>query len=247
MKHFHKHGFTIIETILFLGISGSLIAGVLIGTGSSINTQRYRDSVVSLRSFLQQQYSDVSNVRNSSAINNTCGGISGYRGQTKCVILGRYVIVQNPTLSSILVVKNVIGIIPDQPIPPNPPLPTDDVGLINKYRIEVSTAMVTDDDTYNLEWDASMKNVVTNHNPMEFSMLILRSPTSGIIRTFIDADAIIPDADIGTLVTAPALKTDVTICVDSNGLFTGPPMAVLVNKNVTSASGIEMLGETSGC
>lgn len=243
MKHFHKHGFTIIETILFLGISGSLIAGVLIGTGSSINTQRYRDSVVSLRSFLQQQYSDVSNVRNSSASStNTCSGsltISN-RGQSNCVILGRYITVQD---QSNLTVKNVIGIIPLSVPPP----PTDEIPLLDAYHIFVSPT-TSDNDTYNLEWDASMMNVAASTDPVKnFSMLILRSPTSGIIRTFIDADAIIPDADIGTLVTAPALKTDVTICVDSNGLFTGPPMAVLVNKNVTSASGIEMLGETSGC
>ena len=42
-------------TLLF---SVMLIIGVLAGAGTSINAQRYRDSVTSLQSTLQQQYSD---------------------------------------------------------------------------------------------------------------------------------------------------------------------------------------------
>ena len=153
MKPFYKAGFTIIETMLFLAVSGFLIMGILAGTGVSINTQRYRDSVVSLRSFLQQQYSDVSNVRNSSQTN-PCLSSSGNRGQTDCVILGRYVTSQGV---SNLSVKNVIGTIPKPPVPGEPVRPTDDIGMLPYYKIE--TLSNIDDNTYNLEWDATMDYV----------------------------------------------------------------------------------------
>ena len=45
-----NNGFTVIETMLFLGVAGALTMGVLVGSGASINQQRYRDSVNSLKS-----------------------------------------------------------------------------------------------------------------------------------------------------------------------------------------------------
>ncbi len=243
MKPIRYAGFTMIETMLFLAVTGVLIAGILVGTGTSINTQRYRDSVVSLRSFLQQQYSDVSNVRNSSVSNNTCAGITGYRGQTNCVILGRYI--QAKSFSpSIVEVRNVIGTIPFSPAPGEPDPPTADVELLVQYGIKVSD-ILTDNSTYNLEWDATMKSK-TNSN-ISFSILILRSPSSGIIRTFIDDSPVTAATNISSLVVTTALSKSVTICVDSNGVLTGPKMAVMVNKDITNASGIEMFEKDSGC
>jgi len=239
MKPIRNYGFTIIETMLFLAVSGVLIAGILVGTGTSINTQRYRDSVVSLRSFLQQQYSEVSNVRNSSmASTDNCAGASYSRGQTNCVILGRYVWVKDS--SSTLEVRNVIGIIPLTALTGVP----SDVDLLKSYNIKVSPT-TTDDSIYNLEWEATMKTKL--NTDIEFSMLILRSPASGIIRTFINDSTSIAVGSIRTLVEPLALLKPVTICVDSNGLLNGPKMAVMVNGNITNASGIEMFEKDSGC
>ena len=38
-----KYGFTIIETMLFIAITGLVFAGVVIGTNGSLRSQRYRD------------------------------------------------------------------------------------------------------------------------------------------------------------------------------------------------------------
>src|SRR5665811_997144 len=93
MKLSNQAGFTIIETMLFLGITALLIMGLLVGIGTSINIQRYRDSVSSLQSVLQQQFSEVSNVSNDS-LSNACYGdnsTNNPRGQSNCVILGRLI------------------------------------------------------------------------------------------------------------------------------------------------------------
>ena len=83
---------------------------------------------------------------------------------------------------------------------------------------------------------------------MMFSMLILRAPSSGVVRTFIDSNAVIADSDVATLINQTALTQSAKTCVNSNGLFTGGKSAVIVMPNTTSASGVETLGEaTSGC
>lgn len=59
-----RQGFTIIEVILFLAITGALLAGLLAGSVSSIKRQRYNDSVNDFVEFLRRTYSEVVNVEN---------------------------------------------------------------------------------------------------------------------------------------------------------------------------------------
>lgn len=60
------NGFTIIEVMLFLAISGFLFVGIVAGAGSNISRQRYQTSVQDLAEFLREQYSTVSNIQISS-------------------------------------------------------------------------------------------------------------------------------------------------------------------------------------
>ena len=53
MKRVASRGFTIIEVMLFLAITGLLAVGVLATVGNSINVQRYRDAVVTLQTEVQ--------------------------------------------------------------------------------------------------------------------------------------------------------------------------------------------------
>ncbi len=94
-----QKGFTIVEVSLFLAITGMLIAGVLFAIGGSLNAQRYRDATQSFKSLLQEQYSDLSNTQNSRTNSWTCneptaGTVntgSAVRGQTNCLLIGKYV------------------------------------------------------------------------------------------------------------------------------------------------------------
>lgn len=249
MKLSNKAGFTIIETMLFLSITGLLAVGILIGTGTSINLQRYRDSVTSLQSILQQQYSEVANVSNDNNGTYLCNG-SGVsvalgsavpRGQSNCVVLGRYI---TTTSSTQLSIKSIVGF---QTIT-NPV--SDDVAALGQYKLAV---LPIDSETYEVEWGSSFvkPSLPLPGGDMNFSILILRSPLSGVIRTFIDSSKVVAVTNFAPatpFVDQSHLGRSAKICVNSNGLFTGTRMAVLVNANATSANDIEMLGDaTSGC
>ncbi|MCL1839633.1 prepilin-type N-terminal cleavage/methylation domain-containing protein [Candidatus Saccharibacteria bacterium] len=54
-------GFTIIEVMIFLAISGVLIIGIIAGAGATVARYRYNDAVQDLAEFLRSQYSTVVN------------------------------------------------------------------------------------------------------------------------------------------------------------------------------------------
>jgi type II secretory pathway pseudopilin PulG len=240
MKPVKTNGFTIVETMLFLGITGLLIMGILVGTGTSINIQRYRDSVSSLQSFLQQQYSNVANVSND-VMTNKCNpdGSDSTRGQSDCVILGKYIVVDSADNTK-LNVKNVLGTSCKTSS-------SNDIVTLQDCKIVIS---LDNAETYEMEWGSSAVKKA-DHNPMVLSMLILRSPSSGMIRTFVSGSpSAITDNNIQSILSEEnpsALQNDAKICVDSNGLFTGNMIAVQIDSNSTSASGVETLGDNSGC
>ena len=236
MKPKNEVGFTIIETMLFLGITGLMIVGILAGTGVSINIQRYRDSVSSLQTALQQQFSEVLNVSNSSSGNLACYGDGSVkaRGQSDCVLLGRFITTSND--SKTLLIKNVIGYIDD-----NATKASNDIEALKQYKIKISPVS---SDSYSIPWDAAVVKEGSN-NPISFSMLIVHSPLSGAVRSFIVVDSTV--SDIRNMLTKDALSQSAKLCVSSNSLFTGAKSAVVVMPNATSSSSIETQGDISGC
>jgi type II secretory pathway pseudopilin PulG len=240
MKASNQAGFTIIETMLFLGITGLLVMGVLVGAGTSINIERYHDSVTSLQSTLQQQYSEVSNVSNESSGDLKCYGDNKTDpvGQSDCVIIGRYI---STVDTSRLSIKSVVGYISNTDLFSSI---QNDINAIKQVNIQISPV---NGQTYDIEWGASLVKPGGN-NPLAFSMLILRSPVSGVVRTFINPSAVVADSDIATMLTQAALTQSLKACVNSNGMFTGGKSAIYINPSSTSGGGIEMQGEgISGC
>lgn len=249
MKSSKSEGFTIIETLLYLAITSVLMAGVLIGTGNSLNDQRYRDSVNTLQSFLQKQYTEVANVDNSTN-GNVCGmDTLSARGQSDCVILGKYITSDSANNDS-LVIKRVIGSVPT----------VSSTGLTDSQIFSFSTgqggynavvdANISSVQNYDLEWGSVMRSdAATGGGLLNFSLLILRSPESGVVRTFINNTSIIPANQIKTNLINPAsLNNPLKICLDSSSYFNGPRSAVLINANASTTSGVEYLGSgSSGC
>lgn len=243
----YERGFTIIETMLFLAITGVLIVTILVGTGTSINIQRYRDSVISLQTTLQDQYSEVINVRNSVSANEmTCDNNANVttnqnapaspRGQGDCVVLGRYIATIN---SSTLSINTVVGY-----IPPSAKLSSNDLDTLQLYKLNTIPSSTEE---YTIEWGSSVHRP-GGDAPLAFSLLILRSPTSGIVRTFINPDTSIATKDIGDLVAATYLTQPLKACVDAGGLFGTNKMAISITAGATSTTGVEILGDgTSEC
>ena len=113
-----RAGFTVIEVMFFIGISGMLLAGVLVGSSASIARQRYKDSVQDFAEFVRRTYSSVLNVEaqrkgplysndicninsqedirklplSGSKIDELYGGIvKGLPGRTNCAYYGKLV------------------------------------------------------------------------------------------------------------------------------------------------------------
>lgn len=94
---FKQNGFTIIEVLMFIAISGLLLLGAMASINGSINSSRFNDAVNSTTSYIQTQYSEVASGRNSRNSNVNCAngvvtpGGTSTAGMTDCVILGRLV------------------------------------------------------------------------------------------------------------------------------------------------------------
>ena len=261
MHRFSK-GFTIIETMLFLAITGLLVMAILIGASGSINRQRYQDSVVSLHSFMQNQYSEVMNVQNSRDSKWTCssdnvvtpvasGGIS--RGQTDCLILGNLI---TSSGTDKLTVRRVVGRIP---LPDNTADFSPENVFIKQKDITVGGTTVTingynasmissSQQTYNIDWGGKMMNL--DGEDFNFSIMIVRSPVTGLINTFIQKTVAIGNsAELQQYLGDGSLSsTNIKICVNPTGMFAGTPNAIQIKKGAVNASGVESLGDgESGC
>lgn len=229
-------GFTIIEVMFFLAITALMVVGVFGVTTNSINRQRYRDSIVSLQSFLQQQYSEVVNTSNGSAGTAECVSTAASpfpRGQSNCVILGRYITnIDDKTIS----VKSVVGVEIGSGT-----YFSDDITALNAYTPQFSPDGTQDAD-YSVSWGVSMVN--NTDNPSNFSVFIARSPLSGSVLTFVNPTA--KGIGPGVLVDANLLKplsSSANICINSNGLQSGKKSMVKIVAGASSASGVETLGE----
>lgn len=241
MKGLNQVGFTIIETMLFLGITGLLIAGILFGTGASINSQRYRDSVNSLASLIQDQYSQVSSVINNS--NNLSCGASGlsnsvgkFRGQSDCVLLGRLITIADMNITTSTVVGYKSG---------NTQTGNDISDLSSNYELfnlDSSSGSST------LEWGARISWPVSGNGSQpvgslrSLSLLLLRSPISGLIYTFSNDLTDTSSATLKSMVVPGAHtpgQNKRIICVDSNGGF-NVGLGVLVNSFASSPSSVQV-------
>ena len=244
MKERKTTGFTIIETMLFLAISGFLFVAILASTGNTINNQRYHDTVYSLQSFIQKQYSEIINVSNESSKSNCSAASEVLRGQSECVILGRYISTANDGAS--LKVYKVIGIEKSTATSGN-----DDIKIFSEqYDLEIYKLLdgQLDVEEYDLEWGAKLVNDASSEQgPSHFSILLLRSPESGIVRTFTDpSNESFNNEKINSIIADESrayLENNITACVDSNGLLSEPKSAIFIHANAAVQSDIEVIGD----
>lgn len=240
-------GFTIIETMLFLAISGALVVAMVAGTGASINIQRYRDSVETFKAYLQNQYGALSSVQNDRGNEWGCGASaetsdesSGeQRGQSECVLLGRYVTIE----SDVTTAYSVLG----RSLDPVTASDSDIDTLRNDYVLNVSSV---EKEESTLEWGVRIAwpkagdEAQTPTSPRSLALLLIRSPTSGQIYTF--TSDTIPSEPTPASLRAMIVSGDSvpgqrerTICLDSDGLFVSANASIYISPYATGPSSVE--------
>lgn len=254
-------GFTIIETMLVLAITGALVAAMFVGIGSSISIQRYRDAVTTFKDTLQQQYSALANVSNDRpntwSCNNAAQTIeeSGEaRGQSDCVLLGRLVTVDAGEIGIYTVLGNQRS---------TASAGNDIDKLRSDYLLNVSSVV---SETNALEWGTEIAwprtggGAQTPTTPRALSILFIRSPDSGQLYTF--TNNVAPEnptpANLQSMLVEGAGvpgQGERTICIEPTDLVPGERMAIVISQFAVGSGAIEVMtnellrssGRTSQC
>lgn len=257
-------GFTIIETLLFLSITAVLVVAILAGVGVSVNTQRYQDSVNSFQSLLQNQYASLQNVFNGRSSDWGCtdkavtvenGTSSKARGQSDCVLLGKYVFVQDQRIE----IADVVGYEVSTTV-------ENDINAIkNNYELGLSSVDLQSKELEwgtRIAWPLSGPESQAPGSSRSIAILIVQSPVSNSVYTFTSDGAGGVDSmsseDIKDMIvtgnTVPGQAAR-TICIDSDGLSISGNNAVYLSAYATNASSVEtrsnevmkQLGGTAQC
>jgi prepilin-type N-terminal cleavage/methylation domain-containing protein len=250
--HTPKRGFTIVETMLVLAITGVLIAGLLVGLGSSISNQRYLDAVSSFKTLLQDQYSQINNVTNDRDAGWTCNsnatpvktqGGGTAPGQSDCVLLGRYIGIENDQITS----ATVVGY---------PKSNTSSSGTIasikTDYTLGISTSSI---EKTSLEWGAHIAwptsggGSMTPTSPRSLGILMIRSPANGTSYTFTtdtvnQIDSVSSAVLLSMMVPSLSLTNPGqgarTVCLDPGGFNVPEKLAVYIGAGASGPGSIEV-------
>lgn len=242
-------GFTIIETMLFLAVTGLLIMGALIGTGTSLANQRYRDSVETFKNLLQTQYAELGSVKNARSDAWQCGSdakpVAGseYRGQSDCMIVGRYMVINQGDIS-------IYNVLARENSPGAPALTTDIATMRGNYTYNVADEV----EDRSIEWGAEIawpsagtgRRTITT--PRTIGILFVRSPESGRVYTFTSNDipsdptAIVSNTFRDMMVAGELIpgQSQRTLCIKSGGGILGGDRAVSIGSAAATANAIEV-------
>lgn len=239
-------GFTIIETMLFLAISGLVMAIVIVGIAAGVNRERYKDAVNSYVNFWQGQYSQTTNVINNRENQNPCDGSKIVddgsetdlgRGTSDCTVVGR--IITSSADGKTVTSSSVYATVDAASLLASPG--ADDRASLAQAKLIGDTVT----DTYQMSWGTRVvtskaeSSVVNN-----FSILIIRMPTSGQITTYVLKQAGKKPAEVAALGTTNA---DLLMCVDQAGLTAAPSMGVLLKAAAANSGGVVFSEIGSGC
>lgn len=239
-----QKGFTIIEVILFVAISGLLTSMLMVGVSMSINRQQYRDSVQAYVGFLRSEYSKVVNVENDRSrsvcpIDGADGRLETLRGQSECVIVGRYI----ATVGS-------LGSTNGDSYKSYP---------VYAYRADKGSAWVyrrgTESSDYTINWQAKTRFAGQQKNDAHIAILMYRHPETGQLDIRTDASRFGDDLtnfvnnknDAGVTQTAGEQRQQREICVYDDNWLPGERLSVFLRSYAGSADAIVMDNATGGC
>lgn len=83
-------GFTLVEIILVIAVSGLIMLGVMDGAYRQVNEQNYRDGFEAFKDFIAGQFEDIEAVKNNK--DNGCdSALSAKRGMGECFYSGKLI------------------------------------------------------------------------------------------------------------------------------------------------------------
>ncbi len=233
----HHPGFTIIEATLVLAITGLIIAVILVGIGNSLRHQRYTDAINQTTDFFRGQYTGTTSVANSRPNSENCNasGITtdtqSIRGSSECLLLGRII---RSTDGQSVTVNQVIALHD----------PTDDTGAADMADDALLVASQlrqgNEIETYRPEWGTQLQRPGTD-DPASFTLLVVRTPVSGTIRTFASTSG--TESIAGLLSNPVASQVDLRLCIDQTGFFGAgvSPMGILVVRGAANTTGVQII------
>ena len=208
---------------------------------SALSNQRYRDAVESFKGLVQTQYAELGSVKNSR--NNTwaCGSnakpVAGneYRGQSNCVIVGRYMTIDQRDVSIYTVLARKGA---------GATTGTDVTSLKNNYTYNVAD----DIEKRSLEWGTSIAWPVDGAPTRTIGILFMRSPETGRVYTFSGDDIPSSPEAINSATFTSMMNEAVaipgqsqrTICIKSGGGIFGGDRAVYITSRAAGASAVEV-------
>lgn len=225
-------GFTILEVILFLAISGVLTAMLLVGMGSAIQRQQYREAVQSYAGFVRGQYSRVINVQNDRLHGNVCpisgtdSGASSNRGQSECVILGRYIKTIDNTGSQ--------------------------YGAYPVYAAYTGSGWVyglgDEDTSYSAQWSTKTRFADQDDGHSAISILMYRHPDMGNLVVRTDTNSY-TNSNIGDFInsTDANLVGQEEICIYSTAWLATERNSVLMGARAGSSDSVTVVSSSTGC
>lgn len=236
MKHI-RNGFTLVEVMLFLAISGLLLAGVLGMTQSSISSQRFNDATQSFAEFLRKVYSDVSNPQSIG------DGRSDYAIYGKAIVFNN----NNDTRVQKIFVYDIIG--NDS---------ASNIGNVKNMLINVGAKIKTNgpadkqvnglEEEYIPKWGSVIDSITNNGTPFAGTILVVRRSGTGLIDTLVSDKSL----SEGYVLSFDGLndfsERVVDFCVNMEGYGKEANLRwdVRIVSNARNTSGIEIIDLDSG-
>lgn len=221
MKQIRQPGFTIIEVVLFLAISSVLAIGLMVGTSYAVQRQQYRDSVQSYANFLRDQYARVVSVQNDESTAQDCPlvTVSVPRGQSDCVIVGRYLVTDDS----------------------GDRYDTHPVFALREGE-NWRYAYGNSDGSYDLKWGVEVGFVGDDSG--RHAIIMARHPETGDLSVRYTSNGT-PSANVGNYIGTTAYSEEA--CVVSDGWMAGERLSVQIGARAGSGDAITVGGASDGC
>ncbi len=269
-----QSGFTLVEVMLVVAISGLMLIGLIGGSLIAIDRQRYNDTVRDFAEYMSRTYSEV--IRPSSYGNNSDGTLVG--NSDNYAILGKVLVFgadysgytndeKRSVFSAILVGSTDILRSSDEPFIQE--LAQDaNLALVCGETHNGDVVQNTSVQLYLPLWEAYLQPLQAANNQEKFTgtMIIARTPTSSTVHTaFTDAvtydlkNNCVPDnhnastdfareladSNAGRLSWRYNMTDNTTICIKSDGLSS--TRALQIDANGSNSSAVKTLTEDNLC